>query len=469
MSKRNLFLSASVMLAISLPASALAQSDVQPPAQTSAAAEAPTPAWAPSGLPDRIVLSPGADAAREMAVAWRTDVRQTEAVAELVEAVDGPAYEDGARTLTGVSVDGAALSGQGRYQTVRFSDLKPATPYLYRLKGADGWSEWLSFRTASTDASAPFRILYFGDTQNSILSKGARTIRNGLLRTSPDVVVHAGDLTGRSHDWEWGEWTAAGGYGFAMVPQIPATGNHEYTDDDDGPRQLGPLWPVQFALPDNGAEQAPETSYYTDYQGVRFIVLDGTAATSLDALDSQTRWLDQTLASSPARWNIVVQHQPIYTCARPNDTEALKTAWEPIYRAHDVDMVLQGHDHCYSRLTDAEGKQAGVARRAAGEPQGPVYVVSVAGPKMYGLNDRALTQPDRVAADTQLYQTIDVEAGRLRYRAYTVSGALYDSVDIVRAADGSKSLVEPSGLPALRLCTTDGAGPDGAPCVGRPK
>src|SRR5690606_9951396 len=117
MSKRNLFLSASVMLAISLPASALAQSDVQPPAQTSAAAEAPTPAWAPSGLPDRIVLSPGADAAREMAVAWRTDVRQTEAVAELVEAVDGPAYEDGARTLTGVSVDGAALSGQGRYQT----------------------------------------------------------------------------------------------------------------------------------------------------------------------------------------------------------------------------------------------------------------------------------------------------------------------------------------------------------------
>ncbi|MNI07505.1 3',5'-cyclic adenosine monophosphate phosphodiesterase CpdA [compost metagenome] len=469
MSKRNLFLSASVMLAISLPASALAQSDVQPPAQTSAAAEAPTPAWAPSGLPDRIVLSPGADAAREMAVAWRTDARQTEAVAELVEAVDGPAYEDGARTLTGVSVDGAALSGQGRYQTVRFSDLKPATPYLYRLKGADGWSEWLSFRTASTDASAPFRILYFGDTQNSILSKGARTIRNGLLRTSPDVVVHAGDLTGRSHDWEWGEWTAAGGYGFAMVPQIPATGNHEYTDDDDGPRQLGPLWPVQFALPDNGAEQAPETSYYTDYQGVRFIVLDGTAATSLDALDSQTRWLDQTLASSPARWNIVVQHQPIYTCARPNDTEALKAAWEPIYRAHDVDMVLQGHDHCYSRLTDAEGKQAGVARRAAGEPQGPVYVVSVAGPKMYGLNDRALTQPDRVAADTQLYQTIDVEAGRLRYRAYTVSGALYDSVDIVRAADGSKSLVEPSGLPALRLCTTDGAGPDGAPCVGRPK
>ena len=88
---------------------------------------------------------------------------------------------------------------------------------------------------------------------------------------------------------------------------------------------------------------------------------------------------------------------------------------------------------------------------------------------MYGLNDRALIQPDRVAADTQLYQTIDVEAGRLRYRAYTVSGDLYDAVDIVRAADGSKSLREPAeALPKMRLCDGE-AGPDGVPCVGSAK
>jgi len=216
-------------------------------------------------------------------------------------------------------------------------------------------------------------------------------------------------------------------------------------------------------------EDVAVTSYYTDYQGVRFIVLDGTAGTSLDALDAQTRWLDRSLASSTARWNIVVQHQPIYTCARPNDTEALKAAWEPIYRARGVDMVLQGHDHCYSRITDGEGKASGEARRAQGAAQGPVYVVSVAGPKMYGLNNRALTQPDRVAADTQMYQTIDVEAGRLRYRAYTVSGVLYDAADIVRAADGTKTLREPAeALPPLRLCD-GGAGPDGAPCVGSTK
>lgn len=458
MFKRNLFLSAGLVMALALAVPARAQ--------TLAAAR---PAWAPSGLPDRVVLSPGADAAREMAVAWRTDARQMNAEAEIVEAIDGPAFESRARAVAGLSLDGVVRGGQGRYHTVRFTDLKPGVDYLYRVKGADGWSEWLGFRTASADTAKPFRILYFGDTQNSILSKGARTIRAGLMRTSPDVVVHAGDLTGRSQDWEWGEWTAAGGYGYAMVPQIPAAGNHEYSDDDDGRRQLGPLWAAQFALPENGAEGVAETSYYTDYQGVRFIVLDGTAGTSLDALDAQTRWLDQTLASSTARWNIVIQHQPIYTCARPNDTEALKAAWEPIYRARGVDMVLQGHDHCYSRITDGEGKASGEARRAQGAAQGPVYVVSVAGPKMYGLNNRALTQPDRVAADTQMYQTIDVEAGRLRYRAYTVSGVLYDAADIVRAADGTKTLREPAeALPPLRLCN-GGAGPDGAPCVGSAK
>lgn len=74
-----------------------------------------------------------------------------------------------------------------------------------------------------------------------------------------------------------------------------------------------------------------------------------------------------------------------------------------------------------------------------------------------------------MAADTQMYQTIDVEAGRLRYRAYTVSGVLYDAADIVRAADGTKTLREPAeALPPLRLCD-GGAGPDGAPGVGSKK
>jgi len=75
-----------------------------------------------------------------------------------------------------------------------------------------------------------------------------------------------------------------------------------------------------------------------------------------------------------------------------------------------------------------------------------------------------------IAVNTWAWCTeTDVEAGRLSYRAYAVSGVLYDAVDIVRAADGSKTLQQPvEALPSLRLC--DGAaGPDGVPCVGTAK
>jgi len=446
-----------------LPAGVVAQTPAAEPARET------RQTWAPGGWPDRVVLTPGANASTEMAVSWRTDPRQTEALAEIAPAIASPAVEMNARTVRGVTVSGAERGGQGLYHSIRFTGLTPGQAYVYRLRGADGWSEWHTLRAAQAPG-APFRILYLGDTQNDILAKGARTTRQGLLRTAPDVMVHAGDLTGRSQDWEWGEWTANGGFAYASVPQIPAAGNHEYSDDDNGARRLGPLWSAQFALPNNGVASGPAqpTSYYTDYQGVRFIILDGTAALSLDALEDQTRWLDQTLASSTARWNIVVQHQPIYTCARPRDTEALQAAWNPIYIARKVDLVLQGHDHCYSRITDGEGKSASQAKRAAGQAQGPVYLVSVAGAKMYGLNDRSRSQPDRVAADTQLYQTLDVSGDQIVFRAYTATGALYDAFELNRQADGSNRLVETPGLPVERLCQ-DGEGPDGGACLGRPR
>lgn len=161
-------------------------------------------------------------------------------------------------------------------------------------------------------------------------------------------------------------------------------------------------------------------------------------------------------------------HQPIFTCARPQDTEKLKAAWKPVFEKRKVDLVLQGHDHCYSRLTSEQGKTVSAKSRADGKVQGPVYLVSVTGSKMYGLNDRADTQPDRVAEDTELYQVIDVEEDRLAFRTRTATGRLYDGFDLIRHSDGSNRLIETTGLIETRRC--NGAnGPDGAPCTARLK
>ncbi len=428
--------------------------------------------YAPRNLADRIVLSPGADPAREMAVAFRTDTAQTTAEAQIAVSVDGPTLEEQAKLVTGKSMPVNSSYGSALYHQIRFEGLTPDTVYTYRVKGAAGWSEWFQFRTAAA-ADKPFRFLYLGDIQNGILTYASRVIRqafhaNGDIR----LVVHAGDLVGQrddlDHDDEWGEWNQAGGYNYAIVPQVPATGNHEYVDDilPDGTesRKLGPYWAAQFALPQNGVDPVKATTYYVDYQGVRFIILDGTAAIDLGSMKAQTDWLDKTLASSKANWNVVLFHQPVFTCARPKDTPAIKAAWKPVFEARKVDLVLQGHDHCYSRLTAEAGREASAKARADGTIQGPVYLVSVTGSKMYRLNDRTPWQPDKVAEATELYQIVDVEPKKLQFRTYTASGQLYDGFTLDRTDRGNRltDIAEPTL--ATRTCKGE-VGPDGGACV----
>lgn len=433
---------------------------------------APGAPYAAKSLPDRIVLSPGADPARAMGVAFRTDEAQPTTEVELAPAVDSPTLEQFVQKVGGVATPITTSNGKAIYHQARFAGLTPDTVYAYRVKGSAGWSEWLQFRTAR-DGPAPFAFLYLGDTQNGILSLGARSIRQALLSAAPSLVVHAGDLVAQrddmDHDDEWGEWTAAGGYAFAMIPQAPAPGNHEYTDDDHGARTIGPHWTRQFALPRNGAPGAEATTYFFDYQGVRFVMLDGTKAAELGGLKAETRWADEVLGAEGPRWRVVVFHQPVYSCARPKDTETLRDAWVPLFEKRRVDLVLQGHDHCYGRWTGAKGKAENAKARGRGAPQGPVYMVSVTGKKMYGLNDRAVWQPDRVAEDTQMHQIVRIETDRMTVEARTATGALYDAFALVRGADGRNRLIEATQpLPQPRLCVGE-KGPDGAPCTAREK
>jgi hypothetical protein len=444
--------------------------------------------YAARNLPDRITLVPGADPSMSMGVSWRTDSTMKESLAEIAELVPAPNFGLRTQTVSGTNVATISENGKARYHQVRFTGLKPDTAYGYRLRGSAGFSEWHQFRTAK-GSDAPFRLIYMGDTQNRILDIGSITWRRALLQAgNPQLMLHAGDLVASRddmvHDDEWGEWTAAGGWAIASIPQIPAPGNHEYVDvaqpDGSEKRKLGPHWPLMFTLPQNGAPGAEWTTYFTDYQGARIIALDGTSALDMGTIDSQTKWLEARLSEAAGKWKIVLFHQPLFTCARPGDTPPLKAAWKPIFEKYKVDLVLQGHDHCYSRLTSEAGSAVGLEARAGGALQGPVYMVSVAGAKMYGLNDRSATQPDRVAENTSLFQIIDVSPEKLSLRAYLNTGVLYDGFDLVKAEGGNRFEELSETVPTVRRCTgpaqaIDGPmpagrlGPDGLPCTAEVK
>lgn len=413
--------------------------------------------YVPSIVPDRIVLVVTENPAHSQTVNWRTNHTVSAAQAQISVATDTPGLHVTARTVVGTTRALLSENGLAHHHAVHFDGLRPDTLYAYRVRGGDTWSEWFQFRTAAEDF-APFSFLYFGDAQNSIKSHFSRVIR-AAWRELPGtkLMLHAGDLVNTRegiHDDEWGEWFEAGGFLHAMVANVPVTGNHEFLNQEDTNGEehyhLSPLWSAQLTVPSNGPKGFEETVYFTEYQDVLLVVLDSTRALqSREALDAQAEWLEQVLAASRHRWRIVSHHHPMYSVGMGRDNPELRDHWQPLYERYGVDLVLQGHDHAYGRGENV----AGGATVLTGN-LGPVYVVSVAGPKMYLVDDHARSTLKRVGEDTQLYQIVHIESDRLRFESRTVTGRIYDAFDIERLEDGTRRLIErmPEGS-GERVCS----------------
>lgn len=414
-------------------------------------------AYVAGALPDRIILLATDDPARSMAVSWRAEAGGDPAgLVQVAPALDGPGFEAGSRQET---AQARSLPGAGATAwQARVDGLRPDTPYVYRVGRPGAWSEWLQFRTAAGQA-APFTFVYLGDAQNRVRSQVSRVMRQAF-RAAPDarLVVHAGDLVnGRqgNHDDEWAEWFHAGGANLAEVPNLVAAGNHEYLKSGDGDAYTGlmPHWPAQFPVPGNGAPGLETSTYFVDLMGVRFVVLDSLGALELGKAQVQAEWLGQVLQGHGARWTVVVHHHPMTSVSRGRDNPPLRAHWQPLFERHGVDLVLQGHDHAYGRHRMRGAGPAG--------DEGPVYVVSVAGPKQYLTSPAARRQMARTGEDLQLYQVVGVEHDRLRFEARTATGRLYDAFDLVRRPEGGNAVVEyPDRVIAERRCER----PEGARC-----
>lgn len=385
--------------------------------------------YPPSPNPDRIVLSWSGDPTITQSVSWRTDVWVEYPVAEIAIAEDGPDFILNSIEFAATTTTIATNTNVAKYHTVTFTSLKPNTLYAYRVGSKNFFSEWFQFKTASVEP-APYAFAYFGDAQNEIKSLWSRCIRQAFI-TMPDVdfMIHAGDLVDRgNNDREWGEWFHAGGWLFGTKSNVAVPGNHEYFVDDNKYR-LSDFWRPSFAFPENGPIGLEETVYYFDYQDTRFICLN-TMAPYQDGenLLKQKEWLKTILKDNPKKWTIVTQHHPIFSTKLGRDNEEIREAFLPIFEKYNVDLVLQGHDHTYGRGHNLEfGKKE--------KHLGPVYVVSVAGPKMYDLGfDEWI---ERAAANTQLYQIIKVNGNSLEYNAYTTTGKLYDAFELQKQEDGT--------------------------------
>lgn len=387
---------------------------------------------AQSRTPDRIILTMETDPATSMAVTWRTDTTVNTGIAQLNIASDAPNM---AGTATRIEATSQLLAADGKsmhYHSVNFTGLQPATLYAYRVGDGEVWSEWFHFRTAA-DKQEEYSFIYFGDAQNDIKSLWSRVIRKAFSEM-PDAafMLHAGDLIdGRKLDEEWGEWHHAGGFIHGMIPSIPTPGNHEYYIPG-GNNALTPYWRPGFTLPGNGPDGLEETVYYIDYQGTRIISLNSMAALmNPDHAAAQAKWLEEVLQNNPNKWTVVTFHHPVFSTARNRDNRVVRENFKPLFDKYGVDLVLQGHDHTYARGQN-------IAEGVSAQSGHTMYVVSVSGPKMYEQSSEPWW--DIGTENTQLYQLITVKPDQILYRAYTATGKLFDSFEINRASNGSKSV-----------------------------
>lgn len=373
-------------------------------------------------FPDRIILTWSADPKTTQSVTWRTDstIKQSFAqilVEESAPQLDKPAakeYTANTEALKGVAYETA------NYHSVTFEGLMPNQLYTYRVGDGTNWSEWFQFRTAPNQTQ-PFSFIYLGDAQNDIRSKWSRVIRKAFA-THGDArfIVHAGDLINRSNnDSEWGEWHFGGGFINGMIPSIPSSGNHEYFRDEQRTLTLDPHWRAQYTLPENGPKGLEESVYYVDYANIRVISLNSQMIVLDSAsLKLQAKWLEEVLKNNPQRWTMVTYHHPIYSTAKGRDNKEFRELFKPLFDKYHVDLLMQGHDHTYSR---GQNLPTGVS----GKVGGPMYVVSVAGPKMYKVDVNPKWM-DVFAENTQLFQIIKVEGDNLMYTAYKASGEIFD-------------------------------------------
>lgn len=378
----------------------------------------PATAYTATDLPDRIILTITKDPATSATINWRTGSGVTGTFLEYATADAHPEFVKNATRMAAHSEPFKLDTLHVVYHRITLTGLQPSTLYTYRVGSDNGWSEWLQFQTA---AAAPRKtsFIYLGDAQVGIRPFWSRVIRKAYAQL-PDaqVIIHAGDLVNRANnDDEWGQWFEAGGYIHGSIPSLVTPGNHEYTHEDGQPH-LSLFWKQQFSLPGNGTgnEQLEGSVFYADIQGVRFISLNTMMmeeATSDSLIDTQKKWLEDTLANNPNKWTVVTMHHPVFSTKKGRYNEQVRTHFKPIFDQYKVDIVLQGHDHAYGR---------GMQQIA---PYGTAYVVSVSGSKMY--EHEKMEWADIVAGYLQLYHLITIENDTLAFHSHLATGALFDS------------------------------------------
>lgn len=220
------------------------------------------------------------------------------------------------------------------------------------------------------------------------------------------------------------------------LPVATTVGNH---DSDNANYQY------HFNVPnlsDLGANEYVGGDYYFTYGDVLFMILN----TQDTEISEHQEFIEKTVqANSDCKWKIVTLHQDIYGSAEhSNEPEIvnLRYALTPIFEECDVDIVLAGHDHAYSRSKFVSGGM---------ETKEVTYTDDEFDEMLEKDIDVADSEAQIFVAPANIQDTTTDEA-ELKYLAY-----LKDVMDENRIVEDANEVVNPEGILYLTAGSASGS------------
>ena len=394
--------------------------------------------------------------------AWNTSTEVTETHLKVAKDEGKEVDWNAVTPITGKYDD---LNGF-RCHRAQVTDLA-AGNYLYKVGGNGFYSEVGKF-TIDDSNDNKVSFTYVTDSQETSIQgfENFNKTLNSAVKHETNFIAFAGDLVDNSHA-SWGsdltkivmeEWVYCYDTTKSVTmnyPMMSAAGNHERAG-------------YSYVYHNNiDYDKAASTGgYYSfDYENLHFTVLDTNCFEDGDeaAIQAQVEWLEQDLANTTKPWKVVMMHIGAYSTGdHSNDSSAIKirNMLPPIFAKYKVDLVLQGHDHVYTRTLPyfyGEGEDGKTPNRNevfikedginwSQEPDGTYYItINYAGTKSYPpvdfdtsrifpakspVNGKVMSQH----VLNRMFAHIEIDGDRLLMKSYLAkddgSEELYDYVAI---------------------------------------
>ena len=442
----------------------------------------------PYQMPYSVVTNINGDPQTRMAFCWFTNERMTDGVVELMPMSDEklPTHEGFKATMTVAATPTVTLplnyatSSSGILKATKMKStqeytyishkaiaegLTPGTTYAYRV-GVDGyWSEVGKFATAS-DKQEPFTFIYMSDSHimNQDYVRDARRCADMAVATTPEArfCVFPGDFvetgTNRNSEWEWERWFEEALRPVVQnMPIVPTDGNHDDSENLNYTYHFNT--DNQFKENAQVKPQFDGTTYSFVYGDVLFLVYSLqdywkgahslSACTSTYLTNDVGNWFREQVAAHPeARWRVALVHKNIFSGSghqEDEETPLFRATMLPIIKECEIDVMLQGHDHCYevigpvdadtkkpilSAIEDLEPSFMSMSKNIGGTftvNDGALYFIgATCGTKRYSPNSQAVMEGDidkhKVDNYFDLFTGYFGQPGSPTYSAFTVDG-----------------------------------------------